>query len=194
MNRKTVFRNLAIVAGILLVIYAFSYFGDDTRGFTKVDTSVALAQLDADNVSRAQIDDREQQVRLWLKSGNEATGDDTEILAKYPESASEQIFDKVAGAGLEKFDTTVTQESWLTSILLFVLPMIILLGVFFFVMSRMQGGGRGGMMGFGKSKAKQLSKDMPKTTFADVAGANAAVEELYELKDFLQKPARYRAP
>ncbi|MDM7490959.1 ATP-dependent zinc metalloprotease FtsH [Rhodococcus sp. GXMU-t2271] len=193
MNRKTVFRNLAIVAGILLVIYAFSYFGDDTRGFTKVDTSVALAQLDADNVSRAQIDDREQQVRLWLKSGNEATGDDTEILAKYPESASEQIFDKVAGAGLEKFDTTVTQESWLTSILLFVLPMIILLGVFFFVMSRMQGGGRGGMMGFGKSKAKQLTKDMPKTTFADVAGADEAVEELYEIKDFLQNPARYQA-
>ncbi|WFS12408.1 ATP-dependent zinc metalloprotease FtsH [Rhodococcus aetherivorans] len=193
MNRKTVFRNLAIVAGILLVIYAFSYFGDDTRGFAKVDTSVAIAQLDANNVSRAQIDDREQQVRLWLKSGNEATGDNTEILAKYPDSASEQIFDKVAGAGLEKFDTTVTQESWLTSILLFVLPMIILLGVFFFVMSRMQGGGRGGMMGFGKSKAKQLSKDMPKTTFADVAGADEAVEELYEIKDFLQNPARYQA-
>jgi len=65
--------------------------------------------------------------------------------------------------------------------------------VFFFVMSRMQGGGRGGMMGFGKSKAKQLTKDMPKTTFADVAGADEAVEELYEIKDFLQNPARYQA-
>jgi len=193
MNRKTVFRNLAIVLGILLVIYAFSYFGDDTRGFTKVDTSVAIAQLDADNVTEARIDDREQQVRLWLDSGNDDTGGSTEIIAKYPASASEQIFDKVVASGAQSFDTQVTQESWLSSILLFVLPMIILLGVFFFVMSRMQGGGRGGMMGFGKSKAKQLSKDMPKTTFADVAGANEAVEELYEIKDFLQNPSRYQA-
>ncbi|MBH0119386.1 ATP-dependent zinc metalloprotease FtsH [Rhodococcus sp. NPDC003382] len=193
MNRKTVFRNLAIVAGILLVIYAFSYFGNDTRGFTKVDTSVALAQLDSKNVSKAQIDDREQQVRLWLNNGNDATENQTQIIAKYPASASEQIFDKVAASGAGEFDTAVTQESWLTSILLFVVPMIILLGVFFFMMTRMQGGGRGGMMGFGKSRAKQLSKDMPKTTFADVAGANEAVEELYEIKDFLQNPARYQA-
>ena len=71
--------------------------------------------------------------------------------------------------------------------------MVILLGLFVFVMGRMQGGGRGGMMGFGKSKAKQLSKDMPKTTFADVAGADEAVEELYEIKDFLQNPVRYQA-
>ena len=87
----------------------------------------------------------------------------------------------------------VTQESWLTRSCLFVLPMVILLGLFFFVMTRMQGGGRGGVMGFGKSKAKQLTKDMPKTTFADVAGADEAVEELYEIKDFLQNPARYQA-
>ncbi len=193
MNRKTVFRNLAIVAGVLLVIYAFSYFGNDTRGFKSVDTSVAIAQLDAKNVDKAQIDDREQQVRLWLKNGDDATDGKTEIIAKYPSAASEQVFDKVAGSGAEQYNTSVTQESWLTSILLFVLPMIILLGIFFFVMNRMQGGGRGGMMGFGKSKAKQLSKDMPKTTFADVAGADEAVEELYEIKDFLQNPARYQA-
>ncbi|MFF2027256.1 ATP-dependent metallopeptidase FtsH/Yme1/Tma family protein, partial [Streptomyces sp. NPDC058171] len=187
------FRNLAIVAGILLVIYAFSYFGNDTRGFKGVDTSVAIAQLDANNVEKAQIDDREQQVRLWLKDGNDATDGKTEILAKYPASASEQIFNEISDKGLQSYNTTVTQESWLTSILLFVLPMVILLGIFFFVMSRMQGGGRGGVMGFGKSKAKQLSKDMPKTTFADVAGADEAVEELYEIKDFLQNPARYQA-
>ncbi|WP_430330690.1 ATP-dependent zinc metalloprotease FtsH [Rhodococcus sp. ACT016] len=193
MNRKTVFRNLAIVAGVLLVIYAFTYFGNDTRGFKSVDTSVAISQLDSKNVEKAQIDDREQQVRLWLKSGNDATDGKTEIIAKYPSAASEQIFDKVSGSGAQEFNTSVSQESWLTSILLFVLPMVLLLGIFFFVMNRMQGGGRGGMMGFGKSKAKQLSKDMPRTTFADVAGADEAVEELYEIKDFLQNPTRYQA-
>ncbi len=62
----------------------------------------------------------------------------------------------------------------------------------FVMFSRMQGGGRMGF-GFGKSRAKQLSKDMPKTTFADVAGVDEAVEELYEIKDFLQNPSRYQA-
>ncbi|HEY5854695.1 MAG TPA: ATP-dependent zinc metalloprotease FtsH [Aldersonia sp.] len=193
MNRKTVFRNLAIVAGILLVIYAFSYFGNDTRGWKTVDTSVALSQIADENVTTAQIDDREQQLRLTLKSGNDATGGQTQIIASYPAAASDQVFDSLQGAGLESYNTTVTKESWLTSVLLFVLPMVILLGLFIFVMGRMQGGGRGGVMGFGKSKAKQLTKDMPKTTFADVAGADEAVEELYEIKDFLQNPARYQA-
>ncbi|SNS71147.1 ATP-dependent zinc metalloprotease FtsH [Rhodococcoides kyotonense] len=193
MNRKTVIRNLAIVFGILLVIYAFSYFGNDTRGWKTVDTSVAIAQLDSSNVKSAQIDDREQQVRLELKNGNDATEGETQILAKYPDSASQTIFDKVNEDGLESYNTVVSQDSWFSSLLLFVLPMVILLGLFIFVMSRMQGGGRGGVMGFGKSKAKQLSKDMPKTTFQDVAGADEAVEELYEIKDFLQNPARYQS-
>ncbi len=193
MNRKTVIRNLAIVFGILLVIFAFSYFGDDTRDWKAVDTSVAIAQLDAQNVDTAQIDDREQQVRLTLKEANDATEGETQILAKYPDSASETIFEKVNADGLESYNTVVSQDSWLSSLLLFVLPMILLLGVFIFIMMKMQGGGRGGVMGFGKSKAKQLTKDMPKTTFQDVAGADEAVEELYEIKDFLQNPARYQA-
>ena len=193
MNRKTVIRNLAIVFGILLVIFAFSYFGNDTRGWKTVDTSVAIAQLDSKNVEKAQIDDREQQVRLYLKNGNDDTGNETQILAKYPDSASQTIFDKVSDDGLESYNTVVSQDSWVSSLLLFVLPMLLLLGVFIFIMSRMQGGGRGGVMGFGKSKAKQLSKDMPKTTFQDVAGADEAVEELYEIKDFLQNPARYQS-
>ncbi|OZC84578.1 cell division protein FtsH [Rhodococcus sp. 06-412-2C] len=193
MNRKTVIRNLAIVFGILLVIYAFSYFGNDTRDWKTVDTSVAIAQLDDRNVESAQIDDREQQVRLTLKEASDATDNETKIIAKYPDSASEQIFDKVDSQGLDSYNTTVTQESWFSSFLLLILPMVLILGVIIFVMSRMQGGGRGGVMGFGKSKAKQLTKDMPKTTFADVAGADEAVEELYEIKDFLQNPARYQA-
>ncbi|CAM4476413.1 ATP-dependent zinc metalloprotease FtsH [Nocardia ninae] len=195
MNRKTVFRTLAIVSGILLVIYAFSYFGDDTRGWKSVDTSVALSQLnDKSNVENVQIDDREQQLRIELKNGNDATSGQKKIIAKYPggSASAGQVFDAVKNSGA-KYNTVVKQESWLTQILLFVLPMIILLGLFVFVMARMQGGGRGGMMGFGKSKAKQLSKDMPKTTFSDVAGADEAVEELYEIKDFLQNPVRYQA-
>ncbi|NUS53682.1 MAG: ATP-dependent metallopeptidase FtsH/Yme1/Tma family protein, partial [Streptomycetaceae bacterium] len=194
MNRKTVFRNLAIIAAVVLGIYAFTYFGNDTRGWQTVDTSVALSQIDHKNVEKAQIDDKEQQVRLTLKSGNDATDGKKQIIAKYPASAEKTFFDKLAAGDtrVEKFNTVVTQDSWFSQVLIFVLPMLLILGAFMLVMGRMQGGGRG-VMGFGKSKAKQLSKDMPKTTFADVAGADEAVEELYEIKDFLQNPARYQA-
>ncbi|MGV9435601.1 AAA family ATPase, partial [Nocardia sp. NPDC003648] len=195
MNRKTVFRTLAIISGIMLMIWLFSFLSDDTRGWESVDTSVALSQLnDKANVKNVQIDDKEQQLRIELNNGNEATNNNTKIVAKYPGGGetSAQIFDAVQQSGA-KYDTVVKQESWLSQLLLFIVPMVLLVGLFIFVMSRMQGGGRGGMMGFGKSKAKQLSKDMPKTTFADVAGADEAVEELYEIKDFLQNPARYQA-
>ncbi|WP_405488215.1 ATP-dependent zinc metalloprotease FtsH [Nocardia sp. NBC_00511] len=195
MNRKTVFRNLAIVAGFLLVIYLVSYFSNDTRGWKNVDTSVALSQLqDKSNVDSVQIYDKEQQLRITLKNGNDATGGDKKIIAKYPGGGevAAQVFKAAQDSGA-KVDTTVKQDSWFSQILLFMLPMVILLGLFIFVMARMQGGGRGGMMGFGKSKAKLLSKDMPKTTFQDVAGADEAIEELYEIKDFLQNPARYQA-
>lgn len=195
MNRKTVFRTLAIIAGIVLVIYAFSYFADDTRGWKSVDTSVALSQLtDKNNVKNVQIDDKEQQLRIELKSGNDATSGQNKIVTKYPggSETSNQIFDAVKNSGAP-YNTVVKQENWFSQLLLVVLPMVVLLGLFVFLMVRMQGGGRGGMMGFGKSKAKQLSKDMPKTTFADVAGADEAVEELYEIKDFLQNPVRYQA-
>ena len=72
------------------------------------------------------------------------------------------------------------------------LPIAILVILLLLFMSQMQGGGSR-VLNFGKSKAKLVSKDMPKTTFADVAGADEAVEELHEIKDFLQNPAKYQA-
>ena len=72
------------------------------------------------------------------------------------------------------------------------LPLIIILGLFWFLMGQMQGGGSR-VMNFGKSKARLVSKDMPKVTFADVAGADEAVEELQEIKEFLAEPAKFQA-
>ena len=60
------------------------------------------------------------------------------------------------------------------------------------MMSQVQGGGNK-VMGFGKSKAKLVSKDTPKTTFGDVAGADEAIEELEEIKEFLANPAKFQA-
>src|SRR6267154_1491034 len=77
--------------------------------------------------------------------------------------------------------TQINNGSILGELLVYALPLLLLVGLFVMI-SRMQGGARMGF-GFGKSRAKQLSKDMPKTTFGDVAGVDEAVEELYEIKD-----------
>ena len=84
------------------------------------------------------------------------------------------------------------QESFLVTMLIYLIPLGLVLLILFWMMNNAQGGGNR-VMSFGKSRAKQLNKDMPKTTFADVAGADEAVEELYEIKDFLQNPGRYQA-
>ena len=90
------------------------------------------------------------------------------------------------------FNTAVRQDSFLSTMLIYLIPLGLVLLILFWMMNNAQGGGNR-VMSFGKSKAKQLNKDMPKTTFADVAGADEAVEELYEIKDFLQNPGRYQA-
>jgi cell division protease FtsH len=72
------------------------------------------------------------------------------------------------------------------------LPFLLIILIFFFMMNQMQGGGSR-VMNFGKSKAKLITKDTPKTTFADVAGADEAIEELQEIKEFLQNPAKFQA-
>ena len=190
MNRKTVIRTLTAIAVVLLLVWSFFYFGDDTRGYKPVDTSVAMAQIQGENVKSAQIDDREQQLRLDLKSGNADTSDSEKIITKYPTGYAVNLFDALQSKNTQ-VNTVVNQGSVIGSLLIYMLPLLLLVALFV-MFSRMQTGGRMGF-GFGKSRAKQLSKDMPKTTFADVAGVDEAVEELYEIKDFLQNPARYQA-
>ncbi|BBX19991.1 ATP-dependent zinc metalloprotease FtsH [Mycolicibacterium duvalii] len=180
-------RTLTVIAVVLLLGWSFFYFSDDTRGYKPVDTSVAVAQIAGDNVDKAQLDDREQQLRLELK--NEVEGS-KQIITKYPTGYGVPLFEQLQSKNA-KINTVVNQSSMLGTLLIYMLPLLLLVALFV-MFSRMQTGGRMGF-GFGKSKAKQLSKDMPKTTFADVAGVDEAVEELYEIKDFLQNPSRYQA-
>ena len=190
MNRKNVIRTLTAIAVVLLLGWSFFYFSDDTRGYKPVATSVAIAQIKGGNVKSAQIDDREQQVRLTLKSASSGTEGSDKIITKYPTGYAVPLLDALTSKDAQ-VSTVVNQGSILGSLLIYVLPLLLLVGLFM-MFSRMQGGARMGF-GFGKSRAKQLSKDMPKTTFADVAGVDEAVEELYEIKDFLQNPGRYQA-
>src|SRR5580692_9992281 len=190
MNRKNVIRTVTAIAVLVLLGWSFFYFSDDTRGYKPVDTSVAMAQISSDNVKSAQIDDREQQLRLTLKKGDNDTDNSDKVITKYPSGYAVDLFNALSAKNA-KVSTAVNQGSILGELLVYVLPLLLLVGLFV-MFSRMQGGARMGF-GFGKSRAKQLSKDMPKTTFADVAGVDEAVEELVEIKDFLANPTRYQA-
>src|SRR5271154_1719043 len=190
MNRKNVIRTLTAIAVVLLLGWSFFYFSDDTRGFKPVDTSVAMTQIKGGNVKSAQIDDREQQVRMTLKGAATGTEGSDKIIPHFPTGYAVPLFDQLNSKDAQ-VATAVNEGSVIGSLVIYVLPLLLLVGLFM-MFSRMQGGARMGF-GFGKSRAKMLTKDMPKTTFADVAGADEAVEELYEIKDFLQNPSRYQA-
>jgi len=83
------------------------------------------------------------------------------------------------------------EQSGLTSFLLSLLPFVLLIGVWIYFMNRMQGGGRGGAMGFGKSRAKLLTEKHGRVTFDDVAGIDEAKEELEEIVEFLRNPQKF---
>ena len=190
-KNQNVMRWGLIGATVLIALYLLTLIGDDTRAFQDVDTSVALQQLEDDNAEKVQIDDREQRVRIELREP--ITVDEREgveaISAQYPARTTPTIFEAVRNSDADSYETNVTQESFLMSMLGFMLPMLIIFGLLFFFMYRMQAGG--GMFGIGGSKAKQLTKDNPTNTFGDVAGADEAVDELQEVVDFLVDPEIY---
>jgi len=163
----------------------------------RVDTSVALAQLRDGNVKKVVLEDREQNLNLDLKNKISVNGQDVDqVTAQIPAESINQIWTELDGLNrtgkVATVDTKVTKDSTLLNILVNLLPIAVLVILLLLFMSQMQGGGSR-VLNFGKSKAKLVAKDTPKTTFADVAGADEAVEELQEIKDFLQNPAKYQA-
>ncbi|NUT35656.1 MAG: ATP-dependent zinc metalloprotease FtsH [Hamadaea sp.] len=183
-----------LVAAAIAVFFA-TYSSSGT--YRDVDTSVALAELSKpDNVKKVLIQDKEQTLQLELVNKAKFGSVETDkIQAEYPAQSADYIFDQVRNANLAdggSYNTEVTQDSWITSLIFSFAPLLLIVLFFFIMMSQMQGGGSR-VLNFGKSKAKLVSKDMPKTTFADVAGAEEAVEELHEIKDFLQNPSKYQA-
>jgi cell division protease FtsH len=110
----------------------------------------------------------------------------------YPPNTEERLI-----ALLEKSDTTKTivhgtGGSSILSLLTYILPFVLFFGFWIFLMNQMQGGGSR-VMNFGKSKAKRMSVDAPKITFRDVAGVDEAVQELEEIKEFLENPKKFQA-
>src|SRR6266498_4365245 len=194
MERTRFFRRP--VVWIFLVIggaIALSLLFTGGSSYKKVDTSVMLQQLNSGNVKSVLLEDKEQTVSLDLKSPLNGAN---MIQAQVPADSMDEIFDdakKLVNDGkINTLDTKVTKESVFVGLLVNLLPIGVLVLLLLLFMSQMQGGGSR-VLNFGKSKAKLISKDTPKTTFSDVAGADEAVEELHEIKDFLQSPGKYQA-
>jgi cell division protease FtsH len=192
--RRPIFWIFLVIVGAILLSQLFT----SSPSYQPVDTSVALAQLDKGGIKKIEIRDKEQILRFDLQSKAKFNDVETDkIETQYPAASSLQMFDKVqaaksAGKISDNYNTEVTAESVFLGLLFNLLPIAVLVILLLLFMSQMQGGGSR-VLNFGKSKAKLVSKDTPKTTFADVAGAQEAVEELHEIKDFLQNPAKYQA-
>ncbi len=177
---------LLVIMAVLLITSVTSAAG----GFAKVDTSVALKEIADGNVKTAKVVDRDQRLELELRSAND--DGDTKIQTDYVQARQREIIGALAASNADSYTDSVPRTSWLVSLLINFLPIVILVLLFLFFFNQMQGGGSR-VMQFGKSKAKLISKDTPKTTFKDVAGADEAVEELHEIKEFLENPAKFQA-
>jgi len=152
----------------------------------ELDLSAFRDDIAQGEVATAEIKDRDNVVQGKLR-------DDTDYKVGYPAEFADELVDELDEAKPAIEVTTDSQgDSVWTGLLFSLLPVVLIIGAFFLVMNALQGGGRG-VMQFGKSKAKQVTKDDTVVTFADVAGCEEAVEELQEIKDFLKEPGRFQA-
>jgi cell division protease FtsH len=181
-----IFRSAAfwvVLVLVLMLVVAGSLKGGGDRETFTLDRF--YAQLSANKIKTAEILDRDHEIKGELKTG-------TEYKVAFPERYAEKMTaDLLAAEGVD-VDTNKQNDPVWWAILQTFLPFILLIGVFLFVMNAMQGGGNR-VMQFGKAKPKTVNKDQPQLTFADVAGADEAVEELQEIKEFLEAPTKFQA-
>jgi len=178
---------------IILALILVSFFGRLSSSgdkFTKVETSTILAAISANKVDSALVIDRDQKIEVVLKPGNFVKGS-KKLYASYVSGEEPQIIELLtSNPPPKKWDVKVPTQSFLTSLFLSIIPLLLIGFLLILFMANAQGGNR--VFSFGKSKAKLQTKEMPKNTFEDVAGADEAVAELTEIKDFLAAPQKYQ--
>jgi cell division protease FtsH len=181
---------LYLILAPLIVLLGWSLLSG--AGVREISTERGLEMLQEGDAARVEIIDGDQRVNLFLDQADKETGA-TEVYFYYVFQRGSDVIEAVTQAApADGYTDQVPKPSGFWSIMGFLLPLL-LIGLFFWwMLSSMQGGGNK-VMQFGKSRAKLISKDTPQVTFADVAGAEEAVEELYEIKDFLTDSSRFQA-
>ena len=194
MNFSRFFRGPFVWITLLLVLaFAFVSMVSQASGPVEIPYSQFLTELRDGEIRTATImrrDGRVQGERVSADADPYVVTYDPELQREELQAALRTALEE--GGGLEELDVDGQPGNVFVSVLFNILPIVLIFGLFFFLMSQMQGGGNR-VMSFGKSRAKVISKDAPKVTFADVAGADEAVEELREIKDFLENPAKFQA-
>jgi cell division protease FtsH len=177
---------------IIVAIIAVTVFGQITNAanrYTEIKTSQALAAISQSQVESAVLVDKSQKIRLILSGGNTIKGS-TKVEAFYVARQEPTLVDALtANPPAKGWSVDVPKQSFLTTFFFTFGPILIIGFLFFLMMSQAQGGNR--VFSFGKSRAKLQNNDVPQNTFADVAGADEAIAELEEIKDFLADPGKY---
>ncbi len=177
---------------IIVAIAAVSIFGQISgagNSYEPIKTSEALAAITKSEVNSATLVDNSQKIRLELKSGKLINGA-SKVEASYILRQEPTLVDALTGnPPPQGWSVEVAKQSLFVSFLFSFFPFLLIGLLFFFLMSQAQGGNK--VFSFGKSRAKLQDNDVPQNTFADVAGADEAIAELEEIKDFLANPAKY---
>jgi cell division protease FtsH len=179
------------VVGVLLALQFLAPGG----GYDEVPTSQMESYIADGDVEEITFIDGDQTIEATLDDGVRPEGDQvtTSYVLGQQQGILAAVDAQVAQGEIEESNSENPQPSLLGTLLVSFLPILLIIVIFLWLMNSMQGGGGRGVMQFGKSKAKLISKDMPKTTFEDVAGCDEAIEELGEIKKFLQEPAKFQA-
>ncbi len=175
-------RNIAFwVVLFLLILALFNLIsgGQSTMATSSVSYSDFVDRVEGGDVSSATIDGEQITFR---------GGDGREYVTIQPEGAN--TTDLLVENDID-FSAQRQEQSGFVTVLMTFLPFLLLIGVWIYFMNRMQGGGRGGAMGFGKSRAKLLTEKHGRVTFDDVAGIDEAKEELEEIVEFLRNPQKF---
>jgi cell division protease FtsH len=173
---------LGLAVGLVVGGLAYLAFkpGPDVEELTLDEFESAVRDGDVDT---ATVKDRSHQITGELDGGERYS-------VSFPAEFGDELTDLMLDNDVE-LDTDQSGEPLVVRLLFTVLPILILLGGVLYLINTMPGGSRSG--GFGKSKARRLTGEEPKVTFEDVAGAEEAVEDLREIRDFLADPERFKA-
>jgi cell division protease FtsH len=192
MELKRFFRGpLLLVLLAVLVITITLGWANSGGSSTQKDTATVVQLIEQGKVKSAQLTDKNQTIQVTTIDGQTYQASFIQGQGQQLQQDLQKLFDqgKLKGG----YDVQIPKSNTLLSLLLGTfLPYLLIALFFFFLLTQMQGGGSR-VMNFGKSRAKLITKDTPKTTFADVAGADEAIEELQEIKEFLQNPAKFQA-